>query len=343
MVKTPQEQGFVKPIISQSKVDKQLLTTMITGGAKPLLAWKQLFEQIDICHEDMNVDNTTVNQDPVSFEDLESLAKEEDEAMEFKTPRRGTKRSSPPKSISTPVSFYKRRCVGGARHFEGKQPEEMKDLIIELFVQMDSGLANLQDQFFDLQKLLNTQQNYSEKASRSLEGKIKVLQREIGRKSPELLGLLDDHSIWGTIESLLGENDTSSGESPGISSSDLVESMNNMREALELLRNRMSGYEKSRVVDNPMRSGPFGAEEATAVLETMLAIQNRVAELELKNKPKTVKFGGVNLESLGDAKAWLEQHLAPDLGNVALIVDVHTVMEHALLIIARGEFPAQIH
>ena len=70
----------------------------------------------------------------------------------------------------------------------------------------------------------------------------------------------------------------------------------------------------------------------------MVNIQNRVAELELKNKPKTVKFGGTNLESLGDARAWLEQNMAPEWGNVSLVVDVHTCMEHVFSSLQGEEF-----
>ena len=92
----------------------------------------------------------------------------------------------------------------------------------------------------------------------------------------------------------------------------------------------------TKFVSNPSIQPGLSTDSTKYILESMLAMQQKLLNLEDTNKPNVVSFGGSKIMNQKDAFAWIYCNISTD--DVGLIVDPHTVMEHVFSPLKGGDF-----
>ena len=183
VAKVKRRTGFLKPILADEKVGESLLSEMLMH---PLTfnEWNTKFDQINACYDEIHAE--TGKYIPVSLKDWQEFKEEELKSLNFKTPKRDGKRNVHVADLGEKKPNYKRPCMESKENFAKMGQESKLDSLFDVLQAIDEGLTAVQkfiDTLFEKHVLVS---NHSSTVANRLQGKIRVVEREVEKKGEEL-------------------------------------------------------------------------------------------------------------------------------------------------------------
>jgi hypothetical protein len=171
----------------------------------------------------------------------------------------------------------------------------------------------------------------------------RLIQRALGTKPDHFKSEIEAPSIWGAMAALLEKIEGTTGGSPEqtqqeslASNADILKKMTIVETYLLATASTLSRVIQSQghrldsiKVHNlsvPTPTSAFASASSEPLKEELKEIRMEVRKMNANAKPHVVKFGGLILDSLSQATAWISTNVASK--DIGLVVNPHTVFEH---------------
>jgi hypothetical protein len=344
VVKVAGKTAFLHPVIKSNLFDQTLLGDWLSTQ-ETLESWTTKFDQVL---------GSSAFVTRVNAAALEVTRDEERRAEDFKTPRTKKRRSLDVDTIERiGISPYARVLLNGQEEFEVMSSDEQLEKLIQMVINLDSGVDQLGSFYVALGQDIENASNAQSVTNQMLEHQVNLIRRTLGSKPEHLKNEIEAPTIWGGMAELLGKTEALEGLSMGLDhkeptkidsdwakrfstlESDLLATAATLMKAIQSQGYRIDSFH-SAGLSTPTSGDSLGPRSTESLKEEIRELREEIKKVDAENKPHVVKFGGLNLDSLSNATAWISLHVS--IEDVGLVVDPHTVFEHIYANMTGGEF-----
>ena len=344
VVKTTGKSAFLHPVIKSELLDQSLLGDWLSTQ-ETLESWSTKFDQVL---------GSSAFVTRVNAAALEITRDEERRAADFKTPRTKKRRSVAEDSTERiGISPYARVLLNGHEAFEVMSQAEQIEKLINMVINLDSGVDQLGSFCVTLGQDGENSGNLQSLTNQMLEHQVNLIRRTLGTKPDHLRDEIEAPSVWGAMAALLerveGVDATPlqvpTKEKPdfevnildrvSVLESDLLATASSLSRAIQAQGHKVDAM-KGPARSIPTRDSAFDASSGQPLKEELKQIRMEVRKNNTENKPHVVKFGGLNFDSLSQATAWISTNVA--IEDIGLVVDPHTVFEHMFANLSENNF-----
>jgi hypothetical protein len=285
---------------------------------------------------------------------LESTRDEERRAADFKTPQR-KKRSSMDLGSTEQIGIspYARSLLNGPEEFEDMSGKEQLTKLIQMVINLDAGVDQLGSFYVSMNQEVANSGNVQGLSNQMLEHKVNLIRRTLGTKPEHFKSEMEAPTVWGAMATILEHINASPGElqtprrhghSPSPAewtkrmtaiNADLMATASTLSKAIQAQGHRIDTLQNAGgTTTMPGRS--VESLSTISLMEDIKGMRSDIVRINAENKPRMVKFAGLNLDSLAKARAWISSHVASE--DIGLVVDPHTVFKHIYANVSGGEF-----
>jgi hypothetical protein len=344
VVKVTGKTAFLSPVVKSNLLDQALLGDWLSTQ-ETLESWTTKFDQVL---------GSSAFVTRVNAAALEVTRDEERRAANFKTPRTKKRRSIDVDTIERiGISPYARVLLNGQEEFEVMSPEEKLEKLTQMVIDLDTGVDQLGSFYVTLGQDMENASNAQSLTNQMLEHKINLIRRTLGTKPDHLKDEIEAPTVWGGMSALLGKTEVLEMLSTGIGQkdppkadpdwskrvstleADLLATAATLMKSLQTQGHRIDAIQNAGI-STPTATAPLDSRSIQSLKEEVQELRAEIKRMNAENKPHVVKFGGLNLDSLSNATAWISLHVAVE--DVGLVVDPHTVFEHIFANLSGREF-----
>jgi hypothetical protein len=344
VIKVTGKTAFLHPIVKSNLLDQALLGDWLSTQ-ETLESWTTKFDQVL---------GSSAFVTRVNAAALEVTRDEERRAANFKTPRTKKRRSVDLDTVERiGISPYARVLLNGHEEFEVMTPDQKLEKLTQMVIDLDTGVDQLGAFYVTLGQDIENSSNAQSLTNQMLEHKINLIRRTLGTKPEHLKDEIEAPTVWGGMSALLGKTESLELLSSGIGQkeplqvnsdcskrvsnleADLLATAATLMKSLQAQGHRIDSIQTAGI-SIPTVTASLGSRTVESLKEEVQELRAELKKMNAENKPHVVKFGGLNLDSLSSATAWISLHVAVD--DVGLVVDPHTVFEHIFANLSGGEF-----
>jgi hypothetical protein len=344
VIKVTGKTAFLHPIVKSNLLDQALLGDWLSTQ-ETLESWTTKFDQVL---------GSSAFVTRVNAAALEVTRDEERRAANFKTPRTKKRRSVDLDTVERiGISPYARVLLNGHEEFEVMTPDQKLEKLTQMVIDLDTGVDQLGAFYVTLGQDIENSSNAQSLTNQMLEHKINLIRRTLGTKPEHLKDEIEAPTVWGGMSALLGKTESLELLSSGIGQkeplqvnsdcskrvsnleADLLATAATLMKSLQAQGHRIDSIQTAGI-SIPTVTASLGSRTVESLKEEVQELRAELKKMNAENKPHVVKFGGLNLDSLSSATAWISLHVA--VNDVGLVVDPHTVFEHIFANLSGGEF-----